>query len=284
LNKELDENEHQMFQSEFLHSLTPGGMAPHFLNIKNNAIVMLMRNLSVKMGFCNGTRMRVINMMDHLIVTRSLASGQTCFIPRMPMTSTEETGYGFKLKRLQHPLRLAYAITINKAQGQTLDRVGIYLRKSVFDHGQLYVAFSRVRSMNDVRVLVLNSFNQGYLTSNRDQVFTSNVVYQEVLIGQNNRQEILELEEENDNNNHIDNEVHANNLIERDNNEEAINDEDNLDYEIYEHLHFDHQSERLIYSQSTVSNSVEDILSQRLTQVSLTDVQPLHEQENEFDK
>ena len=41
------------------------------------------------------------------------------------MTSIEENGYGFKLKRLQHPLRLAYAITINKAQGQTLYRVDI---------------------------------------------------------------------------------------------------------------------------------------------------------------
>jgi hypothetical protein len=40
-----------MLRSEFLHSLTPGGMAPDFLKIKNNAIVMLMRNISVKIGF-----------------------------------------------------------------------------------------------------------------------------------------------------------------------------------------------------------------------------------------
>ncbi len=70
----------------------------------------------------------------------------------------------------------------------------------------------------------------------------------------------------------------------KDNIKEVENEEDNLDYEIYEHLDLDYQCQRLIYSQSTVSNTVEDILSQRLTQVSLTDVQPLHEQENQFDK
>ncbi len=245
---------------------------------------MLMRNLSVKMGFCNGTRMRVTNMMDHLVVTTSLASGQTCFIPRMPMTSTEETGYGFKLKRLQPPFRLAYAMTINKAQGQTLDRVGIFLRKPVFDHGQLYVAFSRVRSMNDVRVLVLNTFNQGYLTSNRNQVFTSNVVYQEALICQNKRQEILDLEEDKESNDHNDQSLNSVqnqiNPVANENDDQVENEDDTFDYEIYEHLRLDNQSERLIYSQSTFS--VEDILSQRLTQVSLSENDSIKEKDNEY--
>ena len=194
------------------------------------------------------------------------------------MTSTEETGFGFKLKRLQHPLRLAYAMTINKAQGQTLDRVGIFLRKPVFDHGQLYVAFSRVRSMNDVRVLVLNTFNQGYLTSNRNQVFTSNVVYQEVLIGQNKRHEILELEDNNDHNDQTaNNHQNVNNPIERENEDEVEYEEDNIDYQIYEHLRLDNESERLIYSQSTIS--AEDILSQRLTQVSLSENDSIKEKD-----
>jgi hypothetical protein len=60
----------------------------------------------------------------------------------------------FTLRRRQFPLRLAFAMTINKAQGQTLQTVGVYLPKPVFCHGQLYVAFSRCGSQRGVRVLV----------------------------------------------------------------------------------------------------------------------------------
>ncbi|UYV68085.1 hypothetical protein LAZ67_5003007 [Cordylochernes scorpioides] len=53
---------------------------------------------------------------------------------------------------LTFPLRLAFAMTINKAQGQTFDRVGLLLQEPVFMHGQLYVAFSRVRTFDSIRV------------------------------------------------------------------------------------------------------------------------------------
>eukprot|EP00959_Pyramimonas_sp_CCMP1952_P423188 8864666-Pyramimonas_sp.AAC.1 len=45
-------------------------------------------------------------------------------------------------------------MTINKAQGQTLKQVGLYLPSPVFSHGQLYVAFSRVASSSCIKVLV----------------------------------------------------------------------------------------------------------------------------------
>jgi len=52
-------------------------------------------------------------------------------------------------------------MTINKSQGQTLDKVGVYLKEPVFDHGQLYVAISRARSIESIKVLVKNRFDQG---------------------------------------------------------------------------------------------------------------------------
>ena len=76
---------------------------------------------------------------------------------------------------------LAFAMTINKSQGQTLDKVGIYLPHPVFAHGQLYVAFSRVRKSTDVRVFIADSSRQGKLLQRSNKVFTLNVVYKEIL-------------------------------------------------------------------------------------------------------
>jgi ATP-dependent DNA helicase PIF1 len=60
----------------------------------------------------------------------------------------------FKFRGLQFPIRPAFATTINKSQGQTLDTIGIYLKKPVFAHGQLNVALSRVTNKNNVYVLI----------------------------------------------------------------------------------------------------------------------------------
>ena len=54
---------------------------------------------------------------------------------------------------LQFPLQPAYAMTINKSQGQTLAKVGLYLPTHCFGHGQLYVALSRVTHPSCLKVL-----------------------------------------------------------------------------------------------------------------------------------
>lgn len=62
-------------------------------------------------------------------------------IPRIPIISDDTP---FQFKRLQFPIRLAYAMTINKSQGQSLQVCGLNLEHQCFSHGQLYVACSRV--------------------------------------------------------------------------------------------------------------------------------------------
>ena len=64
-------------------------------------------------------------------------------------------------------------MTINKSQGQSLKRVGLFLREPVFSHGQLYVALSRVKSREGLKLLILDK--DGNLTNK-----TSNVVFKEV--------------------------------------------------------------------------------------------------------
>jgi len=54
------------------------------------------------------------------------------------------TDFAFDFKRVQFPVRLAFAVTINKAQGQSLNVAGLILETPCFSHGQLYVACSRV--------------------------------------------------------------------------------------------------------------------------------------------
>lgn len=68
------------------------------------------------------------------------------------MLHSDEPKLPFKLCRHQFPIKPAFSITINKAQGQTFEKVGIDLRMEVFDHGQLYVAISRARKLSDIKV------------------------------------------------------------------------------------------------------------------------------------
>ena len=185
----------QAFPIEFLNSLTPGGMAPHVLNLKENARVMLLRNNNIKNGFCNGTMLKVIRCLNSIIICQNITNNQRIMIHRMPMTS-DETGFPFRLKRIQLPIRLSYCITINKSQGSTFDRVGIYLPVGVFDHGQFYTAVSRVRSEESLKVLALNRFDQGTITNNPNHVYVKNIVYREVLLGNLPQQPLLPLEQD----------------------------------------------------------------------------------------
>src|SRR5688572_8175637 len=71
------------------------------------------------------------------------------------ITCTSSPGkFPFKVYRRQFPVKLCYAMTINKSQGQTIDFVGLDLEEPVFAHGMTYVGFSRVSAWNCLRVAV----------------------------------------------------------------------------------------------------------------------------------
>ena len=148
--------------------------------VKVGSVIMLLRNLSLKDGLCNGTRLKVCNLQDNVIdaeILTGLHAGQRTLIPRVTFCPND-TNLPFQLKRVQFPVRLSYAVTINKSQGQTYEKVGIYLRRPCFSHGQLYVAFSRTRAFNCVKVQVCDSFGQGYV---RGKCYTQNTVYPQIL-------------------------------------------------------------------------------------------------------
>ena len=98
-------------------------------------------------------------------------AGKKAFIPRISLDTPLSTGLGFILRRRQLPIRLAFGMSINKVQGQSLDRVGIYLNNPVFAHGQLYVALSRCTDSHNIRILLPSNSNRR----------TPNIVHSEVI-------------------------------------------------------------------------------------------------------
>ncbi|XP_044760319.1 uncharacterized protein LOC123317775 [Coccinella septempunctata] len=178
-----DEDEVANFPEEYLNSITPSGMPHHKLKLKVGVPVILLRNLCLEDGLINGTRLLVLAVTD-MLITAEIVTGRFCgrrvLIPRMDLTSSDQN-LPFVLKRRQFPLKLCFALTINKAQGQTFERVGIYLASPVFSHGQLYVAFSRARSWDSVKVEVVKTKHQGYLLKSSKKVFTKNIVFGNIL-------------------------------------------------------------------------------------------------------
>jgi len=99
----------------------------------------------------------VIRALQDNAIDAEITSGQhvgkRVFIPRLLLSPSDDISLPFKFKRKQFPVKLSFAMTINKSQGHTIPNVRIYLPEPVFSHGQLYVGLSRGVSRNATRVL-----------------------------------------------------------------------------------------------------------------------------------
>ena len=145
---------------------------------------MLLRNIDSSRRLCNGTRLQVIGATRNLLRCIPLAQDHSAnqddfdshvLLPRISCDSSEDDVRNIPLRRIQFPVKVCYAMTINKSQGQSLDHVGVLLDPPVFAHGQLYVAFSRVTSRNGLTLVVGEGENhppRGRLT---------NIVYPEAI-------------------------------------------------------------------------------------------------------
>jgi hypothetical protein len=176
-NSDDTDKDEQLFQAstEYLNTLNPSNFPPHLLKLKIGCVVMLLRNLNPKRGLCNGTRLIVKEVGNYIlkvaVLNKNSKEQQIEFIPRIKL-STMEGQLPFILTRKQFPVRLCFAMTMNKSQGQSLSTVGIDLRKPVFTHGQLYVSMSRSIHLKGITVL----FND-----DNEERRSENVVYPELL-------------------------------------------------------------------------------------------------------
>jgi len=115
--------------------------------------------LDFKLKVCGTTLLKQLFSMDQELEKLHL-------FPRIPMIPSDSP---FDYKRLQFPVKVSFAITINKGQGQTIIYVGLNLREDCFSHGQLYVGVTRTGNPDNQIVLI----PQGNKTKN--------IVYTEVL-------------------------------------------------------------------------------------------------------
>ncbi|XP_021734202.1 ATP-dependent DNA helicase pfh1-like [Chenopodium quinoa] len=151
----LDDN-CAIYPTEFLNQLAPGGMTPHELVLKINSHVILLRNIDPANSLCNRTRLICKSFRRNVIVC-SIATGhrqgELMFVHRVNLRPPSSAKYPIQFEQIQFLLKLSFAMTINKSQGQTLSRVIVYLPQPCFSHGQLYVTLSRAKQSTKVTVI-----------------------------------------------------------------------------------------------------------------------------------
>ena len=141
-------------KANYVESLKRSCLASEYLELKKGALVMCIRN-DQKGSYVNGSLGTVVGFdhdTDYPIV--ELKNGKTLII--QPETWELRDGETKRASLAQIPLRLAWAITVHKSQGMTLDAARIDLRRA-FVEGMGYVALSRVRSLSTLSLAGLNS-------------------------------------------------------------------------------------------------------------------------------
>lgn len=157
--KELAKISGELFEYEMsgrgkqalVETMTKGCLAPHLLRLKKNARVMFVKN-NFDMGYANGTLGTVVECDEDQVIVETNNGDRIDVAPATWMVAEE----GEVMAEItQFPLRLAWAITVHKSQGMSLDAAEVDLSQA-FERGMGYVALSRVRTLEG---LVLKGLN-----------------------------------------------------------------------------------------------------------------------------
>jgi len=122
-----------LYPVEYLNSLNLGGLPPHKLILKVGAPIMLLRNMDPVRGHCNGTHY-ILRAVTQCNIDAQIASDEyvanMLLIPQIPLMPMDSS-LPITLRRRPFPVRPAFAMSINKSQGQTLERAGVLLTEPV---------------------------------------------------------------------------------------------------------------------------------------------------------
>ncbi len=173
--------------------LKKSSIATEILKMKKGAEVMCIKN-NFEMGYVNGSRGKIVDFeLDTRYPVVELYSGQRVTLKPESWSIEEEGRIKASIKQI--PLRLAWAITIHKSQGMSLDNAEIDLRRT-FTYGMGYVALSRVRTLEGIVLAGLNK--QALLVDPRvlslDQELKDQSVQNKILFAKLSDQEQQKLE------------------------------------------------------------------------------------------
>jgi hypothetical protein len=158
---------------EVLHKATIPGFPDPKLRLKEGMPVVCLHNFNLGTGLSKGTRLLITgiqpNVLKCVVLTGPWAQ-EEILLPKMNLIHEPNARLGVKFFRYQFPIAPAFAMTINKAQGQSLDRVAVYLPRPMFAHGQLYVAVSRVTKADNLLVAMVQDPGRGKATTNEVNV------------------------------------------------------------------------------------------------------------------
>ena len=137
---------------DFIDKIKKNCNAPEVLQLCIGAQVMLLINLDLQIGLCNGSRGIVVDFINDIPIVKFLNGVE---IPISYFIWDIEDGDEIILRLIQIPLKVAYATTIHKSQGSSLDYVEIDLN-DIFDYGQAYVALSRVKKLEGLSIISID--------------------------------------------------------------------------------------------------------------------------------
>ena len=155
-----DINDAINYPTEFLNQQWPSGIPPHEIKLKVGGLIMLLRNLNPKKGLLNGTRLKVTKL-ELFVIEGKIISGSNIG-RKVIILRSSDPNFPVKMKRRQFSILPAFAMTINKSQGQSFESVGVYLPEEIFAHGKLYVALTRCKFSNKLKVF-LNPMDEIYI-------------------------------------------------------------------------------------------------------------------------
>ena len=169
---------------DVLNRYNRNGVPTHTLSFKVDDVCIVLRAIP-QLSIATNTRVQIVQLLDYGVKVKTLNEPKERYviIPRITFKFRLEYGESYQLTRMQLPLRLAYAMTYNKAQSQTLKQVLVDCTGEPFAHGHAYVAFSRVRDCDNIKVFVHKDQLHPVGDSSLDLMpVISNIVYKDILI------------------------------------------------------------------------------------------------------
>lgn len=168
-------SDYMRYPMELLNSIKVPGLPNHCLRLKVGVPVILLKDLMPNDGLCIGTRLQITRLDGFIVGARILTGagfGEEVLIPRIPTYPTDEN-FPIKMQRRRFPFAVSFAMTINKNEGQPLSKIGIYQPMRVLSRGPMYVAVSKGKTKDGLKVLVTNK-------DGKPNDETADVVFKEV--------------------------------------------------------------------------------------------------------